>query len=237
MNKKAFRIIEVIALTTLIFFGDRIDSFAASSNGTRFPKQGAAEFGYEYYAMFRRALSRSYGNLKTSDHFAIVSVGITDWLSLDGKIGMGDLTAKGGIHLPKLEFDNGFSGGYGFRVKFFEHEQTDVRIILGGQHISVHPQDRSIDDDKYESFLDDWQICGVVTKKIKCFSPYVGMKLSDCEFVYKINKHDKKRRYSRYHLGFLFGGDFFLLEEKLRINIEARLFDESGFSAAAAYLF
>lgn len=187
--------------------------------------------------MFKRPLGRSYGSLRTADHFFILSVGIFEWLTLDGKIGAGDVRLKGGIHLPKLEFRTGFAGGYGLRVRFFEHAGTGVRIIVGTQHLSVHPQDRSIGDDKYESFLDDWQVCGLVTRKFKYLTPYAGMKLSDCELVYNINKHDKKRRYSLDHIGFVFGSDFWILEDRIRVNVEARLFDENAFSTAVAYMF
>lgn len=211
--------------------------FAAPSNGTRLLEGGKIEAGYEYSNMFKRPLGRSYGNLRTADHFFILSVGIFEWLTLDGKVGAGDVRLKGGIHLPKLEFRTGFAGGYGLRVRFFEHAGTGVRIIVGAQHLSVHPQDRSIDDDKYESFLDDWQVCGLVTRKFKYLTPYAGMKLSDCELVYNINKHDKKRRYSLDHIGFVFGSDFWILEDRIRVNVEARLFDENAFSTAVAYMF
>ena len=210
---------------------------AAPSNGTRLLAMGEVEVGYEYNNMFRRDLALSYGILKTQDHFFIASVGLFDWLTLDGKAGIGDVMQKDTTHLPKLEYRDGFAGGYGFRVRFFDHPQTGVRIIAGLQHISVHPQDRSIDDDKYESFLDDWQVSAIATRRFTFFTPYVGMKLSDCEIVYNINKHDKKRRYSENHIGFLFGSDFWLFDDKVRVNAEARFFDETAFSTAIAYLF
>jgi len=221
----------------LILCADHGVSLAASSNGTRFPAQGRIEAGYEYLNMFRRPLGRSYGVLKTRDHFFTLSVGVFDWLSVDGKIGMGDQTATGGAHLPKLEFNDGFAGGYGLRIKVFEHEPSRLKLIFGAQHISVHPCDRSINGDKYETFLDDWQVSGVASSRFKALNPYVGMKLSDCEFVYKINKHDKKRRYSKYHLGFIVGTDLFFFEDRIRINLEGRFFDETALSTGIAYLF
>ena len=84
---------------------------AAPSNGTLLPAMGKVEVGYEYNAMFRRDLARSYGVLKTQDHFFIASVGVFDWLTLDGKIGLGNVTQNGGTHLPKLEYRGGFAGG------------------------------------------------------------------------------------------------------------------------------
>lgn len=75
------------ALLILIFFlaGTALAG-AAPSGGTLLPAMGEVEVGYEYNAMFRRDLARSYGVLQTQDHFFIASVGLFDWLSLDGKV-------------------------------------------------------------------------------------------------------------------------------------------------------
>jgi len=211
--------------------------FAASSNGTRILDRGKIEAGYEYNNMFRRPLDRSYGSMSTADNFFILSVGVFDWLTLDGKIGLGDEMVKGGIHLPKLQFSTGFAGGYGFKVKFFEHDGTGLRILAGAQHICVHPQARNVNGNKYETILDDWQVSGLVTRKFRYLTPYLGMKLSDCEFIISVNEHDKKRRYSLNHIGFIFGSDFWICKDKIRLNVEGRLFDENAFSTAVAYMF
>jgi len=207
------------------------------SGGPGLPPKGRAETGYEYGVMFSRDLDRSYGRLKAQAHFYTLSLGISDRFCVDGKIGVGNVRVKGGIHLPKLEFNTGFAGGYGFRLKVFENTQTGTGITLGAQHVSIHPQDRSVDDDKYESFLDDWQISGLVSQKIRFLTAYAGIKVSDCEIVYNINKHDKKRRYSANHLGLVFGSDFHFFEDKIKLNIETRLFDETAFSTSLAYVF
>lgn len=210
---------------------------AAPSNGTRFPPSRQVELGYEYNNMFKRQLDSSYGDLSTQDHFYTISFGAFDWLALDGKIGIGDVTLKKGNRLPRLEFNTGFAGGYGFRIRALSYEPWRMRLILGAQHISVHPPDRSADDDKYECFLDDWQISGLVAKDIKHMTIYTGLKGSDCEFVYKLNKADKKRRISENHIGFIGGVELYLFKDKARIGAEARFFDETAFSVTASYLF
>lgn len=212
-------------------------AFCGPSNGTVFPPPGRIEAGYEYHVMFDRELDRSYGKLDTIDHFFALSIGILDWLAIDGKLGIGDVNLRESSHLPKLEFDTGFAGGYGFRIKAFEDAKSRVRLILGMQHICVHPEVRSADSDKYESILDDWQVSGLVSKRFKFLSPYAGIKLSDCEIIYTINKHDRKRRYSENHIGFICGADSHFFEDKVRVNVEGRFFDETGFSVLAAYLF
>ena len=235
MNRKPQTYIVILAL--IVFLLSAKVSFAAPSNGTKLPTKKRLEVGYEYSLMYKRPLDRSYGNLRAQSNFYTVSYGIFDWLCLDAKIGLGNVRQKGGIHLPKLEYRTGFAGGYGIRIRAFNHAKSGVSVILGAQHISIHPQDRSIDDDKYECFLDDWQISGIMSKRFKYITPYAGMKVSDCEIVYNINKHDKKRRYSKSHIGLICGADILLFEDKLRINLETRFIDETGLSTAIAYLF
>lgn len=237
MEDKAKVAIAAALLFTAATLGISRDSSAAPSNGTKFPEKGHVEAGYEYNVMFRRPLDRSYGSLSTRDHFYTVSLGMFDWLALDGKIGFGDVRRGGGIHLPKIEQRTGFAGGYGFRVRAFEKKDWGLRLILGAQHISVHPKDRSVDDEKFESFMDDWQVSGVVAKDIRFLTVYTGMKLSDCEIVYKINKHDKKRRYSEQHVGLISGLEIYLFKRSLRLNVEARFFDETAFSTSAGFAF
>ncbi|MDP2912503.1 MAG: hypothetical protein Q8N91_00660 [Candidatus Omnitrophota bacterium] len=226
-----------ILLLTTILFDPATDLRAAPSNGTRLPPGRSVELGYEYNVMFKRQLNRSYGDLSNQDHFYTVSFGAFDWLSLDGKIGIGDVTQKNGSHLPKLEYNTGFAGGYGFRIKAFEEKRYGVRLIAGFQHISVHPRDRSVNDDKYESFLDDWQVSALAAKDFKFFTLYAGMKGSDCEIVYKVNKHDKRRRYSENHIGLISGGELYLFDNKARLGVEGRFFDETAFSTSVSYLF
>lgn len=227
----------IALLFTAASFGFPDQSSAAPSNGTRFPPSRQVELGYEYNNMFKRHLDSSYGDLSTQDHFYTISFGAFDWLALDGKIGIGDVMLKKGSHLPRLEFNTGFAGGYGFRIRAFSYEPWRMRLILGAQHISVHPPDRSADDDKYECFLDDWQVSGLVAKDLKYMTAYAGIKGSDSEFVYKLNKTDKKRRQSRNHIGFIGGVEAYLFKDKARIGAEARFFDETAFSVTASYLF
>lgn len=210
---------------------------AVPSNGTRFPSAKDVELGYEYDAMFKRTLNHSHGDLQNQNSFYTVSFGAFDWLALDGKIGMGDVTLKGSANLPRLDFNAGFSGGYGFRIRAFEHKKLGVRLIVGGQHISVHPPARSIDDNKYTSCLDDWQLTGIVAKDFKRFTIYAGMKGSDCQLVYKINGHNMKRLYSENHVGMISGVEAYLFDNKLRLGAEGRFFDETAFSTTVSYLF
>ncbi|MFA5146937.1 MAG: hypothetical protein WC515_06175 [Candidatus Omnitrophota bacterium] len=226
-----------LSLSAAVSLSPVSGSYAASSNGTRLPPGHDVELGYEFNMIFDRPLDRSYGTLRSRNHFYTVSFGVADWLSLDGKIGIGDATETGSSHLPKLEFDTGFAGGYGFRFKVFDSEKYHIRVIAGFQHISVHPQDRSAGDDKYESFLDDWQVSGLIAGDIEFVTLYAGIKGSDCEMVYKVNGHDKKRRYSEDHVGLISGAEIYLFDGKARLSVEGRFFDETALSVSSSYLF
>ncbi|MDD5427717.1 MAG: hypothetical protein PHI58_00575 [Candidatus Omnitrophica bacterium] len=224
-------------LVTALAIGFPQTSQAIPSNGTRFPPAREVEFGYEYNAMFKRTLNNSHGEVRNQDQFYTVSFGAFDWLALDGKIGMGDVGLKNSANIPKLDFNAGFAGGYGFRIRAFEHKKLGVRLILGAQHISVHPPERSIDDEKFRSCFDDWQGTGIVAKDFRQFTVYAGMKVSDGQLVYTINKDNQKRLYSENHVGMVTGLEVYLFDNKLRIGAEGRFFDETAFSTTASYLF
>lgn len=214
-----------------------MEAYPAPSNGAKLPPKGQSEIGCEYNLMQMRPLRRSYGEVRTEDYFLTFSFGIFDWLSLDGKLGTGDLRQKGGIHFPKIEYNTGFAGGYGFRIKGWEDKTQRLSAIFGFQHISVHPRDKYEDADKYEIFLDDWQLSALLAKDFAHFSAYTGIKTSDCQMVYKINELNKKRRYSKQHIGIVTGVSFDLFEQKTRLTLEGRFIDETAFSFNLAYLF
>jgi hypothetical protein len=186
--------------------------------------------------MFERPLSHSFGDLETQDHFYTLSLGAFDWLSLDGKIGIGDVNESDG-KLPKLNYNTGFAGGYGFRARVFSNDKWGLRGILGGQHICVHPQVRSIDSDKYQSILDDWQMSAIIAKDFKLITVYTGISGSDCELIYTLNKHDRKRVSSDSHIGLITGVELYLLDGKARVGAEGRFFSETALSATASWLF
>ena len=231
------RIFILILVFTFTLFSFPGGSYTAPSNGTGFPPKGKAEAGYEFNLMQRRALRRSYGTLSTRNHFYTFSLRLSERFCLDGKLGLGDLRHKGGIYLPKVDYNTGFAGGYGFRFRAFEDKETGISAILGFQHISVHPRDTHVDENKYEAFLDEWQLSALAAKDFAHFSAYAGVKGSDCEIVYKINEQDRKRRFSKQHIGIITGLDLYLAERKVRINLEARFIDETAFSVTVAYLF
>lgn len=226
--------ISILCVAMAIGFSDGL--WAAPSNGTRFPPKWKVEAGYEYNAMFDRSLRRSFGILKTQDHFATLSLGIFDWLSLDGKAGLGDVSEKSG-KLPSLEYNTGFAGGYGFRIRVFEDKKLGLRAILGGQHICVHPKIRNINDDKYEAILDDWQGSAIVAKDFRSATVYAGISGSDCQIVYRLNNSYKKRVSSDSYIGLITGAELYLFDGKARLSVEGRFISETALTTSASWLF
>jgi len=232
-----------IILVLFIIFASAGKTFAAPTNGVRMPPQGRVEAGYEYNQMSSRLLRHdTYGRIATRDHFATLSVGLFDWLTIDGKAGNGDVTHKNGIYAPDLAYGGAFVGGYGIRLKMFDLKPSEVFSVLSAQHISIHPKDKLINGVKYQACVDEWQLSLSIAKRFRFGEiaqamPYAGIKGSDAEIVYDMNNNDEQRRYSRYNVGFLFGSDILFFDDKLRINIEARFFDETAFSTGISWLF
>lgn len=208
---------------------------AAPTYGTHMPKKGGTFIGYQDNLVFKHDLNDSYGNIKSEQHFLDLSYGVYDWLTVDGKAGLGNLLQKGGIH-PKVYYDYGFAGGYGFRMRLLEDEKNRIRITAGFHHISVHPVNRNLNGDKYESLLDDWQCSLAVSRSIGALNPFVGAKLARCDLVYKINEIDRKRRPPAYYAGIVAGCDWEVLRG-FSVGIEGHFIDESSLSAGAHYQF
>lgn len=229
-------VVVVVTLCAILLLNFTAELNAAPSNGTNFPKRNNIESGYEFNAMFERPLRASFGNIKNYDNFYTLTWGVYDWLAVDGKVGFGDAANYGG-KLPRLEYNTGFAGGYGFRIRAYKNEKWGVRAIIGAQHISVHPQSRNIDNDKYDAILDDWQVSGIIAKDFKPLTLYAGMKGSDCALIYKLNGHDRKRVSSKYHIGLIVGTDLYFFDKKARVNVEGRFFDETALSTSVAWSF
>ena len=211
------------------------NALAAPTCGTETPREGAASVGYETNIIFKHDLGDSHGNIKSAQHFYILSYGVFDWLSFDGRMGAGDLLQKGGVH-PKVHYDYGFAGGYGFRILVLEDVKNRVRIVAGFHHISVHPNNRALNGDKYESLLDDWQASVVSSKDIGAFSPFLGVKASRQDLVYKVNETDRKRRPPLYYGGVVAGASL-KLPGDISLRLEGRFIDESALSTAVYYTF
>ncbi|MBN3038073.1 MAG: hypothetical protein JW869_01490 [Candidatus Omnitrophica bacterium] len=235
MKTNRFFII-IITFTILLSLFPQI-SYTAPTNGTYFPEQGKSEAGYEYNYMHKRQLRRDYGALRIRDHFYVCSVGVFDWLAVNGKIGLGDIRHTDDIHRPQIDYEPGFAGGYGFRIKAYEDKEKKLSLIFGFQHISVHPLDEEMEEDKFEGVADDQHVSAIIAKEFTNFTAYAGIRGAECDIIYGVNGQARKRRTSKKFFGVTSGVDIYLFDHKMRLNFEGRFIDETAVSTTITYLF
>lgn len=207
--------------------------YAAPAYGTDMPHKGGITMGYQANLVFNHKLSDSRGSIKSSQHFLDLSYGVYDWFTFDGKMGVGDIIQNGGC-LPKIPYDSYLGGGYGFRVLLLDNPKDKTRVVFGFHHISIHPHCKKLDGNKYEALLDDWQFSVLGSKDFGIINPYLGLKVSRFDLVYKVNHKDRKRRPPYYYAGPIAGCNV-RLKDNISLNVEGRFIDENSLSAGVYY--
>jgi hypothetical protein len=223
----------IVALMAVFCFGGNIE--AAPAYGTDMPRKGRIRMGYQANIVLDHRLRGPYGKVSSDQHYVDVSYGVLDWFVFDGKVGIGNTDRKGGT-LQEMDYGYSFAGGYGFRIRFYDDEPSGIKLVGGFHHISVHPRDIEIGADRYESFLDDWQLDLLCSKRFGKFTPYAGGKASVFEHVYRVNKGDRMRVSPKYNGGVIAGFDM-KVKDDVTVNVEGRFIDESAVSAGIYYSF
>ena len=209
--------------------------YAAPTDGTNIPYKGKYITGYQNNIIFKHDLSDSYGNVRSDQHYYALSYGVFNWLTLDGKIGFGNLREKGGVH-PKVAHNYGFAGGYGFRLRVLDDAKNRVRIVTGFQHTSTHPPFKNVNGDKRAAIYEDWQVSLLSSKDIGIISPFAGAKLSFGDLIQKVNGIDRKVRPPRYYAGVVLGCNV-KLTKNTYISVEGHFIDETSLSSGIYYTF
>jgi len=220
-------------VTLLLLVSYSLD--AAPTDGTNIPYKGKYITGYQNNAIFKHDLSDSYGNVRSLQNYYTLSYGVFDWLTLDGKIGFGNLREKGGAH-PKVEHNYGFAGGYGFRLRVTDDAANKVRVVTGFQHTSTHPADRNLNGDKRHAIYEDWQVSLVSSKDVGIVTPFAGAKLSYGNLIQKTNDIDRKNRPPKYYAGAVVGCNVKLTKNTF-MSVEGRFIDETSLSSGIYYTF
>jgi hypothetical protein len=195
--------------------------YSAPCYGTRMPEKGEFFSGLEGYYI-QRGLEKGQGKIKSAQSFFLISYGLLDWLSLDFKIGAGDIK-KYDASQDNADYRARFDGGYGFRVKFLDIDK--IRITGGFQHISVHPFNANLSGKKYKAVLDDWQGSILASYDFSRATPYAGIVASRTDYINWIDD-DRKRHMSDNNkpVGLVLGADFDITD-KMWINAETSLFN------------
>jgi len=194
---------------------------SAPCYGTKMPQKSVFFSGIEYYYL-QRDIEKDQGSIKSRQYFFDISYGIYDWLSLDLKVGPGDIK-KYNSESGNCDYGLRFDGGYGVRVKIFEKQR--FKSVCGFQHISVHPQNVKQDNKSYKAVLDDWQFSVLASYSFIAITPYAGTRVSRSDYISWID-NQRKRHMSDLSksVGFIAGCDI-AITEKMWLNVEGSMLD------------
>jgi len=209
---------------------------AAPSYGTNMLSQGQFMVGHETYSLFDRDLENSFGEVRSLQHFLLISYGVFDWLTIDLKGGAGYIK-QNPQNSGELDYPSAFAGGYGFRVKLYENEALKLRVVGGFHHISVHPRSIMVNGNKHRSILDDWQVDLNFSKDVCGTTPYVGTKWSRVDYIHWLNGSRKRIMSDLTESVGVIAGIDIPLGEKTSLNIEGHFVDEEALSVAILYSF
>jgi len=208
---------------------------AAPTDGTNIPYKGKYITGYQNNSIFKHDLANPYGSIKSFQNYYTLSYGVCDWLTLDGKIGFGNVVESGGVN-PKVEHNDGFAGGYGFRLRVLDDPKNKVRVVTGFQHTSTHPVDRDLNGDKRHAIYEDWQVSLVSSKDIGIVTPFAGAKLSYGNLIQETNDIDRKNRPPKYYAGAIIGVSV-KVTKNTYLSVEGHFIDETSLSSGFYYTF
>jgi len=227
MRRKAFFLISVFCYASACY--------AAPCYGTRMPARKEFFSGVETYSIFKRYLENEQGKLRSTQHFLLLSYGVYDWLSIDLKGGAGNIKQRP-TDRCEIDYTSNFAGGYGLRLKAYDKE--DLKLVLGFQHISVHPKSRDLGDIRHKAILDDWQFSLLASwRDIFGITPYLGTRWSRLDYIHWTGG-DRKRMMSDLTkgMGLILGLDIPLLENSW-FNLEGQWLDSEAVAGSINFKF
>jgi len=209
-------------------------AYSTPLEGPTMPKKGHWVTGLQFNNVTDQDIHYLKGKAESKDYYLNLSYGIFDNLTLDGKLGVGNVSYfRDGAE--DLNYSNGFSGGYGLRYKILKEEEHKVTVIVGLHHVCVHPH--SVSDNEglnQEVIWDDWQLDSLVSKTFGKFSPYVGVKVKRAYLLRRVS-HNKQRMKSDVEGGGAVGFDY-RFTKSIYLNTEVRFIDEQAYSVGLSYL-
>ena len=221
-------------LSLALIFCFSLPANAAPCYGTRMPKKKSLFCGFQTHSIINRYLENQQGELRSMQHFLLISYGVFDWFSIDLKGGAGNIKQHP-AGSDEVDYSSSFNGGYGFRLKLYDKDNT--KAVFGFQHISVHPRKTRLNGTKHTAVLDDWQVSFLVSRKILKFTPFLGAKWSRVDYIHWVEE-DRKRTMSDLtkDLGMVLGLDFDI-NEKIWLNLEGQFFDTEAVALSINFSF
>jgi len=218
----------------MVFFISRV-CYADPVWGTNMPDLGEWTVGFRNNIVFEDKLRRDYGKIDSTQYFCDLSLGITEWLSLDGRLGMGDIYHDAGDSFD-IDYGTNFAGGYGVRVRVLKNDEYGVKGVVGFQHICVHPSVKDIGGREYRVILDAWQLSVVTSIDLDCVVPYIGATFARSDLIERVDNYRARKKGGGPFVGLAIGADI-PLNSFLRFNVEGRFFDETGLSSGLLWRF
>ncbi len=218
-----------------IFLFISLPCFATPLEGPIMPKAKKWVIGYQYNIVNEQKIDYLKGNAVSDNNFLNLSYAVTDYLCLDFKLGIGDLTYNRDLN-QDLFYNHGFAGGYGLRLKLYPEDKKGLKYIIGMHHICVHPHSKSDNNGvKQEVIWDDWQVDNMFFYEFGKFIPYIGFKAKKVYLIRKVNE-DRLRMKTDIQIGFAIGFDY-KFKENVFMNTEVRFVDEQAYTIGVSWLF
>lgn len=170
--------------------------------------------------------------------------GLTDWLSVYGKIGgayveVDDPTIKKtNDSSTKNSFGTNVLSSVQVKAKLFEHKRLRWEWDGSLQYVDIRARHK----EKNEGRWHEWQFATSVAKAIGPLKPYVGVKYATVDFTFRVREEGRLLRQGTYEeegpVGFFFGSDWYLGQyEDIVINVEASSLNGTEVGIAISYTF
>ena len=172
--------------------------------------------------------------------------GLTDWLSVYGKIGGAFIEVDDPSIKKKKAVDPSTKHSFGANVlaslqvkaRLLQHQRTGVEWDGSIQYVDM----RAGHKDKNEGRWHEWQFATSIAKAFGRVKPYVGAKLSIVDFSYKVREEGVLLRHDKYEedspLGLFVGTDVYLGQhEDVILNVETGYVDGADIAVSIGYLF
>ncbi len=206
------------------------------TSGAVLPDKGSWSQSAEVNFLFEKEMKRPKGEVESRQYFTTLSYAPSDWFCFDFRAGCGNLKFEEASS-SAINYNTAFAGGYGFRSRLTQPDESFLDILWGFQHTSVHPDPRNVNNTKNEISMDDWQTSIICAKKIKFLYPYAAIKYSRVNLTRITNESkDRKVSGSINRVGLAVGTDF-IINKYIDANIEGRFFDEKGLSVNLSWKF
>ncbi len=170
--------------------------------------------------------------------------GLTDWLSVYGKIGVAHLE----VDDPTIIKPNNTSSTNSFGFNLFTQAQIKARVW---QHVPTgfewdgslqYIDIRAGHKDKNEARWHEWQFASSVAKSMGRLKPYLGAKLNFLSMFYRVRQNGILVQQARYRqdspIGMFVGSDLYLgSSEDVVLNVETSYQDGVETNLALQYVF